>query len=153
MQKMVNVLQYGQQMLLGQPRQMVYMPTYPPVRNLNLTLYFVQCCENKLHIDLIICIFFRLPKNQLMVIKTMKTCILVDFQLVCFYTYTHCKHTFLFLTQYRKCHIKDETIRMVKRSEPLIMIRFPNADEKNPIRVGGSCWNLEHDLHNEKSRA
>ncbi|KAI3759779.1 hypothetical protein L6452_07831 [Arctium lappa] len=25
-----NVPQYGQQMLLGQPRQMVYMPTYPP---------------------------------------------------------------------------------------------------------------------------
>ncbi|KAI7728328.1 hypothetical protein M8C21_001806 [Ambrosia artemisiifolia] len=34
-----NNPQYGQQMLLGQPRQVVYMPTYPPVRKLNLILF------------------------------------------------------------------------------------------------------------------
>ncbi|KAK9078370.1 hypothetical protein SSX86_002427 [Deinandra increscens subsp. villosa] len=58
-----NGPQYGQQMLLGQPRQVVYMPSYPPVR--------------------------------------------------------------------RKCHIKDETFRVVKQFEllSLIMIRSSYADE------------------------
>lgn len=36
-----NGPQYGQQMLLGQPRQVVYMPTYPPVRKSTLTYSFL----------------------------------------------------------------------------------------------------------------
>lgn len=35
-------MQYGQQMMIGHPRQVVYMPSYPSVRNL-LTFYIYFC--------------------------------------------------------------------------------------------------------------